>query len=132
MRRNWPGSGQVPRSGPDLVGVTDADEVRAAVVSAPGRGQRHAERTGRGPALRTPAVRLLPPLGDRDVTAGAVRRVSGALEPLPPAVDRSLVFSFGGGDRTESLHDARTRKRLAGLLSQCDPASLFGGAYESA
>ncbi|WP_406321377.1 hypothetical protein [Streptomyces sp. NBC_01637] len=130
MRRNWPGSGQVPRSGPDLVGVTDADEVRAAVVYAPGRGQRDAERTGRGPALRTSAVRLLPPLGSRDLTAGAVRRVSGALEP--PTVGRPPSFSFGGGDRSESLHDARTRKRLAGLLSQCDPASLFGGAYESA
>ncbi|MET8126784.1 hypothetical protein ABZV67_22625 [Streptomyces sp. NPDC005065] len=56
MRRNWPGSGQVPRFGPDLVGVTDADEVRAAAVYAAGRGRRDAERTGRGRALRTLAL----------------------------------------------------------------------------
>lgn len=75
---------------------------------------------------------LLSPLGGRDVTAVQVlyARASGALEP--PTVGRSLGLSFRGGDRTESLHDARTRKRLAGLLSQYDPASLFGGTYGSA
>ncbi|MGW5272680.1 hypothetical protein ACWEQP_08855 [Streptomyces sp. NPDC004044] len=56
MRRNRPGSGPVSGSGPDLFDVTDADEVRAAVVYAAGRGQRDTERTGRKPALRTLAL----------------------------------------------------------------------------
>lgn len=43
---------------------------------------------------------------------------------------RSLNFSFGGGYRAEGFHDERTRKRLAGVVSQYDPASLFGTVYE--
>lgn len=57
-------------------------------------------------------------------------QVSGVLEPLPAG--RPLNFSVGGKDRTEALHDERTRKRLAGLVSQYDPASLFGTVYENA
>ncbi|MFE7238910.1 FAD-binding oxidoreductase [Streptomyces sp. NPDC057580] len=75
-------------------------------------------------------LRLLSPLDGTGVAAvrALYAQVSSVLEPL--AVGRSLNFSFGGGDRTGGLHDERTRKRLAGLVSQYDPASLFGGVYE--
>lgn len=74
-------------------------------------------------------LRLLSPLDGTDVTSvrALYEEVAGGLAPL--AVGRSLNFSFGGGDRTEGFHDARTRERLAGLVSRYDPASLFGGAY---
>ncbi|MFH8517839.1 hypothetical protein ACH4CE_22645 [Streptomyces gelaticus] len=45
------------------------------------------------------------------------------------AIGPALADSFGGGDRTEGFHDARTQQRLAGLVSRHDPASLFGGSY---
>lgn len=74
-------------------------------------------------------LRLLSPLDGTDVASvrALYEEVAGGLAPL--AVGRSLNFSFGGGDRTEGFHDARTRERLAGLVSRYDPASLFGGAY---
>ncbi|GAA2418641.1 FAD-binding oxidoreductase [Streptomyces pulveraceus] len=74
-------------------------------------------------------VRLLSPLDGTDVAS--VRALYAEVaEGLAPAVlGRSLNFSFGGGDRTEGFHDARTRRRLAGLVSRHDPASLFGGSY---
>lgn len=79
------------------------------------------------------AAFLLRPLSPLEGTGVAAVRalyaqVSSVLEPL--TVGRSLNFSFGGGDRTGGLHDERTRKRLAGVVSQYDPASLFGGVYE--
>ncbi|MEU6252327.1 FAD-binding oxidoreductase [Streptomyces sp. NPDC047043] len=67
-------------------------------------------------------VRLLT-VGDRDQ----------ARELLDPAfalladttIGRALNFTFGAGDRTDGLYDDETRKRLAGLKSQYDPANLF-------
>ncbi|PVC96431.1 FAD-linked oxidoreductase [Streptomyces sp. CS090A] len=74
-------------------------------------------------------LRLLSPLDGTDV--GAVRALYGEVgRVLEPAVlGRSLNFSFGGGDRTAGFHEAETAKRLAGLVSQYDPAGLFGGPY---
>lgn len=74
-------------------------------------------------------LRLLSPLGGTDVASvrALYKEVAAVLGPL--VVGRSLNFSFGGGDRTEGFHDARTRERLAGLASRYDPASLFGGSY---
>ncbi|MFJ9676891.1 FAD-binding oxidoreductase [Streptomyces sp. NPDC101194] len=74
-------------------------------------------------------LRLLSPLDGTDVPSvrALYAEVAGVLGPL--ALGRSLNFSFGGGDRTEGFHDARTQARLAGLVSQHDPASLFGGSY---
>ncbi|MFF1923340.1 FAD-binding oxidoreductase [Streptomyces sp. NPDC058221] len=74
-------------------------------------------------------LRLLSPLDGTDVRSvrALYEEVAGAVAPL--AVGRSLNFSFGGGDRTGGFHDAPTQKRLAGLVSRYDPASLFGGAY---
>jgi FAD/FMN-containing dehydrogenase len=74
-------------------------------------------------------LRLLSPLDGTDVASvrALYAEVAGLLAPL--ALGRSLGFSFGGGDRTEGFHDARTRRRLAGLVSRHDPASLFGGSY---
>ncbi|MFB6712688.1 MULTISPECIES: FAD-binding oxidoreductase [unclassified Streptomyces] len=74
-------------------------------------------------------LRLLSPLDGTDVASvrALYTEVAGVLAPL--ALGRSLNFSFGGGDRTEGFHDARTRQRLAGLVSRHDPASLFGGSY---
>ncbi|MEU9462424.1 FAD-binding protein [Streptomyces sp. NPDC048312] len=74
-------------------------------------------------------LRLLSPLDGTDVASvrALYAEVAGLLAPA--ALGRSLGFSFGGGDRTEGFHDARTQKRLAGLVSRHDPASLFGGSY---
>lgn len=74
-------------------------------------------------------LRLLSPLDGTDVAS--VRALYGEVgRVLEPAVlGRSLNFSFGGGDRTAGFHDAETAKRLAGLVSQYDPAGLFGGPY---
>ncbi|MFF2960764.1 FAD-binding oxidoreductase [Streptomyces sp. NPDC057963] len=74
-------------------------------------------------------LRLLSPLDGTDVASvrALYAEVTGLLAPL--ALGRSLNFSFGGGDRTEGFHDARTHQRLAGLVSRHDPASLFGGSY---
>ncbi|MBJ3811378.1 FAD-binding oxidoreductase [Streptomyces flavofungini] len=47
----------------------------------------------------------------------------------PGAVGRALNFTFAGGDRTEGLYDAETRKRLAGLKATYDPANLFRRNY---
>ncbi|MFH9614926.1 FAD-binding oxidoreductase [Streptomyces pratensis] len=74
-------------------------------------------------------LRLLSPLDGTDVTAVRALYAEVAGETAPYVLGRSLNFSFGGGDRTEDLHDPRTRERLAGLVSRHDPASLFGGAY---
>ncbi|MES5821106.1 FAD-binding oxidoreductase [Streptomyces sp. RG80] len=43
----------------------------------------------------------------------------------PVSLGRTVNFAFGAGDRSEGLYDGETRKRLAGLKSQYDPASLF-------
>ncbi|OWA20766.1 FAD-binding oxidoreductase [Streptomyces sp. CS057] len=75
-------------------------------------------------------LRLLSPLDGTDVAAvrSLYGEVSGVLGPLVRG--RSLNFSFGGGDRTAGFHEPETAKRLAGLVSQFDPAGLFGGPYE--
>lgn len=72
-------------------------------------------------------VRLLA-MGERD-TAREV--LDPAFERLAPwTVGRALNFAFGAGDRTEGLYgDAGTRKRLAGLKSEYDPANLFNRNY---
>lgn len=74
-------------------------------------------------------LRLLSPLDGTDVAS--VRALYGEVERVlePAVLGRSLNFSFGGGDRTAGFHDAETAKRLAGLVSQYDPAGLFGGPY---
>ncbi|WP_393058142.1 FAD-binding oxidoreductase [Streptomyces sp. LN549] len=76
-------------------------------------------------------LRLLSPLDGTDVPSvrALYEQVAAVLGSL--VVGRSLNFSFGGGDRTAGLHDPETQKRLAGLVSRYDPASLFGGAYAS-
>ncbi|MFI7239253.1 FAD-binding oxidoreductase [Streptomyces cyaneofuscatus] len=74
-------------------------------------------------------LRLLSPLDGTEV--GAVRARYGEVGRVlePTVLGRSLNFSFGGGDRTAGFHEAETAKRLAGLVSQYDPAGLFGGPY---
>ncbi|MEU5532519.1 FAD-binding oxidoreductase [Streptomyces sp. NPDC020362] len=42
---------------------------------------------------------------------------------------RALNFAFGAADRSEGLYDPQTRKRLAGLKEQYDPANLFCRNY---
>ncbi|MFJ1819310.1 FAD-binding oxidoreductase [Streptomyces sp. NPDC086993] len=74
-------------------------------------------------------VRLLSPLDGTDVASVRALYAEVAEGLAPVVLGRSLNFSFGGGDRTEGFHDARTRRRLAGLVSRHDPASLFGGSY---
>ncbi|MET8400052.1 hypothetical protein [Streptomyces sp900116325] len=76
-------------------------------------------------------VRLLSLLDGTDVTA--VRelhaRVSGVWNHRPWAGRRT---SRRAAVIAPKHHDERARKRPAGLVSQCDPASLFGTVHESA
>ena len=171
MRRHWPGSGQVPRCGPDLVGIADADKVRAAVVYAAGHGQRDAERTGRGPGSATPAstgpkvptmtvvrisrpvgppaaepavphavpnrgaacpVRLLSLLDGTDVTRRYGSCTRGCPVPWSHRPWAGRRTSRRAAGTAPKHHEERARKRPAGLVSQCDPASLFGTVHESA
>ncbi|MCX5334086.1 FAD-binding oxidoreductase [Streptomyces sp. NBC_00140] len=67
-------------------------------------------------------VRLLT-MADRE-TARAILDPAFALL-APVTLGRAVNFAFGAGDRSEGLYDEVTRKRLAGLKSQYDPASLF-------
>ncbi|MEU6612605.1 FAD-binding oxidoreductase [Streptomyces parvus] len=95
-----------------------------------------AVRPGPGPASAVPyrdagfLLRLLSPLDGTDVASvrALYGEVSGVLGPR--VLGRSLNFCFGGGDRTAGFHEPETAKRLAGLVSQYDPAGLFGGPYE--
>ncbi|MFJ7081708.1 FAD-binding oxidoreductase [Streptomyces griseus] len=75
-------------------------------------------------------LRLLSPLDGTDVASvrSLYAEVSGVLGAR--VLGRALNFSFGGGDRTAGFHEPETAKRLAGLVSQYDPAGLFGGPYE--
>ncbi|MEV0633623.1 FAD-binding oxidoreductase [Streptomyces sp. NPDC050619] len=67
-------------------------------------------------------VRLLT-MGNREE---ARRLLDPAFAPLAPVtLGRAVNFAFGAGDRTEGLYDAETRKRLAEVKSQYDPANLF-------
>ncbi|WP_328839224.1 FAD-binding oxidoreductase [Streptomyces europaeiscabiei] len=43
----------------------------------------------------------------------------------PWTLGRAVNFAFGAGDRSEGLYDAGTRKRLAVVRSEYDPANLF-------
>lgn len=70
-------------------------------------------------------VRALYPLDEEGT--GPVRELHARVEAAlaPRTLGRALNFVFGDGERTEGLYDAETRKRLAGLKSQVDPANLF-------
>ncbi|MFJ8826329.1 FAD-binding oxidoreductase [Streptomyces sp. NPDC102467] len=76
-------------------------------------------------------VRILSPLdesaGAKDAARAHQTRAFGAVAKV--SVGRSLNFTFGGGDRTEGLYDAGTRKRLADLKAAHDPANLFRRNY---
>ncbi|MFE7274380.1 FAD-binding oxidoreductase [Streptomyces sp. NPDC057623] len=47
----------------------------------------------------------------------------------PVTLGRAVNFAFGAGDRGEGLYDAQTSKRLAGIKSRYDPASLLRTGY---
>ncbi|MGW0738742.1 FAD-binding oxidoreductase [Streptomyces sp. NPDC002817] len=66
----------------------------------------------------------------RLLTVGGRAQAREVLDPAfallaPVTLGRAVNFAFGAGDRSEGLYDEVTRKRLAGLKSQYDPASLF-------
>ncbi|MFE5487249.1 FAD-binding oxidoreductase [Streptomyces sp. NPDC056527] len=70
-------------------------------------------------------VRALYPLDAEG--AGQVRELHARVEAAlaPRTLGRALNFVFGDGERTAGLYDAETRKRLARLKSNLDPANLF-------
>ncbi|MEV5610319.1 FAD-binding protein [Streptomyces sp. NPDC052225] len=74
-------------------------------------------------------VRILSPLDgtSREAARAHHARAFGAV--AEHALGRSLNFAFGGGDRTEGLYDAETRKRLADVKAAYDPANLFRRNY---
>ncbi|MDH6450199.1 hypothetical protein M2156_005475 [Streptomyces sp. SAI-149] len=89
-----------------------------------------------GGALARPAPNSVPYREGRFLvrllTGGGRDRARALLDPAfrllaPAALGRAVNFAFGAGDRTEGLHDAETRERLAGLESRYDPASLLRG-----
>lgn len=81
------------------------------------------------PYAESPTIHHDPPFPHAHPGEGLMLgEVSGVLGPR--VLGRALNFSFGGGDRTAGFHEPETAKRLAGLVSQYDPASLFGGPYE--
>ncbi|UUU22118.1 hypothetical protein [Streptomyces sp. DSM 40750] len=69
--------------------------------------------------------------GGDDRAEPARRILDPASEVLGPwTLGRAVNFAFGAGDRADGLYDAGTRKRLAVVRSEYDPASLFGGSYD--
>ncbi|MFI8517043.1 FAD-binding oxidoreductase [Streptomyces sp. NPDC085481] len=71
-------------------------------------------------------VRALYPL-DADGPA-PVRELHARVEEAlaPRTLGRAVNFAFGDGERREGLYDPETRKRLAAVKSELDPANLFG------
>ncbi|WP_405840031.1 FAD-binding oxidoreductase [Streptomyces sp. NBC_01518] len=69
-------------------------------------------------------VRMLA-VGEREAARAQLDPAFALLSPL--TLGRAANFAFGAGDRSEGLYDAETRKRLAGLKSEYDPANLFRG-----
>ncbi|MFI0240068.1 FAD-binding oxidoreductase [Streptomyces sp. NPDC016845] len=74
-------------------------------------------------------VRILSPLDGSSKEAARDRHARAFGAVAPHTLGRSLNFAFGGGDRTDGLYDAGTRKRLAGLKAAYDPANLFRRNY---
>ncbi|MFE6890749.1 FAD-binding oxidoreductase [Streptomyces sp. NPDC057694] len=74
-------------------------------------------------------VRILSPLGDGGRDAARVHHARAFAAVGDHTVGRSLNFAFGGGDRTDGLHDPDTRKRLAVVKAAYDPANLFRRNY---
>ncbi|MYW65725.1 FAD-binding protein [Streptomyces sp. SID8379] len=74
-------------------------------------------------------VRILSPLGEGGREAARAHHARAFAAVADHTVGRSLNFAFGGGDRTEGLHDPDTRKRLADLKAAYDPANLFRRNY---
>ncbi|MEU6841336.1 FAD-binding protein [Streptomyces sp. NPDC046716] len=70
-------------------------------------------------------VRILSPLGEGGRAAARVHHARAFAAVGDRTLGRSLNFSFGGGDRTDGLHDPETRKRLAAVKAAYDPANLF-------
>ena len=69
-------------------------------------------------------VRMLA-VGEREAARAQLDPAFALLAPV--TLGRAVNFAFGAGDRSEGLYDAETRKRLAGLKSEYDPANLFRG-----
>ncbi|MEU5044687.1 FAD-binding oxidoreductase [Streptomyces griseorubiginosus] len=116
------------RTGPD---VGDGGPPARAHASV---GQVVVQINHLGGALARPAPNSVPYREGRFLARllamGGRQQARALLDPAlrllaPDTLGRSVNFAFGAGDRTEGLHDPDTRKRLAGLESRYDPASLF-------
>jgi FAD/FMN-containing dehydrogenase len=118
--------------------VTAAGELLARVGPEAGGPMCVVQINHLGGALARPApnsvpyregrflVRLLA-VGERSAARAVLDPAFALLAPV--TLGRALNFAFGSGDRTEGLYDDGTRKRLAGLKSQYDPANLFSRNY---
>lgn len=125
-----------------LDGLDTAALERILARTGPAADQMHVVQLNHlGGALARPAgnavphrdarwlLRILSPLDgtDREALREFHAEVLGGVRHV---VGRSLNFTFAGGDRTEGLYDAGTRKRLAGLKAVYDPANLFRRNYD--
>ncbi|MFJ2241692.1 FAD-binding oxidoreductase [Streptomyces sp. NPDC087859] len=106
LRRTGPGSGAMTVVQINHLGGALAE---AAPNSVPWREGRF-------------LVRLLA-VGERAKAREVLDPAFASLAPV--TLGRAVNFAFGAGDRNAGFYDDVTRKRLAGLKSQYDPASLF-------
>ncbi|MFI7384750.1 FAD-binding oxidoreductase [Streptomyces sp. NPDC049813] len=125
----------------DGVLLSELDVAAAAEVFArcgPQAGAMHVVQLNHlGGALARPApnavphreaewlLRILSPLDGSSEQAARAHQAAAFGTVAEHILGRSLAFAFGGGERTEGLFDADTRKRLADVKAAYDPANLF-------
>ncbi|MFF9014936.1 FAD-binding oxidoreductase [Streptomyces sp. NPDC014870] len=117
-----------PDAAASVLDVTGPKAGRMAIVQLNHLGGALAKERSNSVPYREAAflVRALYPLDADGVepVRALHARVEEALAPW--ALGRAVNFVFGDGRAKEGLYDAETRKRLARLKSELDPANLFG------
>ncbi|MFJ8074923.1 hypothetical protein ACIQ7Q_13570 [Streptomyces sp. NPDC096176] len=117
-----------PARARELAALTGPDDPTMSVVQIDHLGGAPAKEQANAVPFRS-ARHLVRVLNPPDGTGmDAVRTLHArAFEVREPRMSgRSAHCAFGGGER-RGLHEPETQKRLAGLRSLYDPASLFCG-----